>query len=114
MASAVFGFEGFQLSPGRFVVKEMAMCAVNDDTFCGQWLFKSAHSFKNLDRKKQNTYSWTTKFLHQIEWNDGELSYVAFKCVSTVIFETFPYIYVKGLGKKEILRISDWTRHFKP
>ncbi|GBN64754.1 hypothetical protein AVEN_99707-1 [Araneus ventricosus] len=70
MASAVLDFEGFQLSPGRFVVQELAVCAVNDDTFCGRWMFKSPHSFVSLDRKKQNTYSWITKFLHHIEWED--------------------------------------------
>ncbi|GBO01480.1 hypothetical protein AVEN_218218-1 [Araneus ventricosus] len=103
MASAVLDFEGFQLSPGRFIVKELAVCAVNDDTFRGRWLFKSPHSYESLDRKKQNTYSWITKFLHHIEWNDGELPYDTFHCVLTVIFETFPYIYVKGLEKKKFL-----------
>ncbi|GBM42274.1 hypothetical protein AVEN_234993-1 [Araneus ventricosus] len=103
MASAVLDFEGFQLSPGRFIVKEPAVCAVNDDTFCGRWMFKSPHSFESLDRKKQNTYSWITKFLHHIEWEDGELPYDTFHCVSTVIFETFPYIYVKGLEEKKFL-----------
>ncbi|GBO40947.1 hypothetical protein AVEN_92664-1 [Araneus ventricosus] len=103
MASAVLDFEGFQLSPGRFIVKELAVCAVNDDTFCGRWMFKSPHSFESLDRKKQNTYSWITKFLHHIEWGDGELPYDTFHCVLTVIFETFPYIYVKGPEKKKFL-----------
>ncbi|GBN27016.1 hypothetical protein AVEN_38540-1 [Araneus ventricosus] len=103
MASAVLVFEGFQLSPGRFVVKELAVCAVNEDTFCGRWLFKSPLSYKSLDRKKQNTYSWITKFLHHIEWEDGELPYDTFHCVLTVIFETFPYIYVKGREKKKFL-----------
>ncbi|GBN72877.1 hypothetical protein AVEN_272303-1 [Araneus ventricosus] len=92
MASAVLDFEGFQLFPGRFVVKELAVCAVNDDTFCGRWMFKSPHSFESLDRKKQNTYSWITKFLHHIDWEDGELPYDTFHCVLTVIFEAFPYI----------------------
>ncbi|GBM90322.1 hypothetical protein AVEN_116312-1 [Araneus ventricosus] len=87
MASAVLSFEEFQLSPGRFVVIEMAVCPGSEDTFCGRWLFKSPHLFENLDRKKQNTYSWNTKFLHHIEWNDGELLKDAFQCVLTVIFE---------------------------
>ncbi|GBN50944.1 hypothetical protein AVEN_72338-1, partial [Araneus ventricosus] len=94
---------GFQLSPGRFIVKELAVCVVNDDTFYGRWMFKSPHSFESLDRKKQNTNSWITKSLHHIEWEDGELPYDTFHCVLTVIFETFPYIYVKGLEKKKFL-----------
>ncbi|GBN68644.1 hypothetical protein AVEN_251374-1 [Araneus ventricosus] len=103
MTSAVLDFEGFQLSPGRFIVKELAVCAVNEDTFCGRWLFKPPHSFKTLDRKRQNTYTWITKFLHHIAWDDGELPYDTFRCVLTVIFETFSYIYVKGLEKKIFL-----------
>ncbi|GBM85732.1 hypothetical protein AVEN_163058-1 [Araneus ventricosus] len=71
MTSAVLDFEGFQISPGRFIVKELAVCAVNEDTFCGRWLFKPPHSFKTLDRKRQNTYTWITKFLHHIAWDDG-------------------------------------------
>ncbi|GBN71438.1 hypothetical protein AVEN_57719-1 [Araneus ventricosus] len=103
MTSAVLDFEGFQLSPGRFIVKELVVCAVNEDTFCGRWLFKPPHSFKTLHRKRQNKYTWITKFLHHIAWDDGELSYDAFRCLLTVIFETFSYIYVKGLEKKIFL-----------
>ncbi|GBM11138.1 hypothetical protein AVEN_243011-1 [Araneus ventricosus] len=60
---------------GRFVVK---VWAVNNDTFCGRWLFKSPHSFESLDLEKQKSFSWISKFLHQIKWEDGELPYNVF------------------------------------
>ncbi|GFY02553.1 uncharacterized protein TNCV_3504331 [Trichonephila clavipes] len=67
MTSSVIDFEGFQLSSELFVVKELAVCAVNDDTFRGRWLFKPPHSFDQLPKPKQCTYSWgleKKKFFH--------------------------------------------------
>ncbi|GBM83140.1 hypothetical protein AVEN_107386-1, partial [Araneus ventricosus] len=93
MTAAVLDFEGFQLSPGRFIVKEMAVWAVNNDTFCGRWLFKSPHSFESLDLEKQKSFSWITKFLHHIKWEDGELPYDTLRCVLTTICQSFSYIY---------------------
>ncbi|KAF8782026.1 Retrovirus-related Pol polyprotein type-2 like protein [Argiope bruennichi] len=63
MTSAVLDFEGFQLSPGRFIVKEMAVCSVNDGTFYGRWLFKSLHSFESLNRKKQSSLELLNSFI---------------------------------------------------
>ncbi|GIY20858.1 hypothetical protein CDAR_607591 [Caerostris darwini] len=47
--AAVLDFEGFQISAGSFIIKELAVCAVHDDTFCGRWLFKPPHPFELLE-----------------------------------------------------------------
>lgn len=103
MTSAVLDFEEFQLSSGRFIVKELAVHAVNDETFRGRWLFKPPYAFDCLDRQKQQTYSWITRHLHNMDWNSGELPYESLRCVLSVIFQMFPYIYVKGMEKKKFL-----------
>ncbi|GFX86216.1 uncharacterized protein TNCV_2560981 [Trichonephila clavipes] len=101
MTSAVIDFEGFQLSSELFVVKELAVCAVNDDSFRGRWLFKPPHCFDQLPKPKQCTYSWVTKNIHKIKWESGELPYFYFRYVLDVIMGMFTYIYVKGLQKKK-------------
>ncbi|GFS72303.1 uncharacterized protein TNCV_1827161 [Trichonephila clavipes] len=117
MTSAVIDFEGFQLSSELFVVKELAVCAVNDDSFRGSCLFKPPHSFDQLPKPKQCTYSWVTKNIHKIKWESGELPYFYFRYVLDVTMGMFTYIYVKGLQKKkfvhfltgrEILNLNDF------
>ncbi|GIY49698.1 hypothetical protein CDAR_173961 [Caerostris darwini] len=117
MAAAVLDFEGFQISAGSFIIKELAVCAVHDDTFCGRWLFKPPHPFELIEPRKKENYLWVTKHLHKIKWDDGELPYEYLRSVLTIIMEMFPYIYVKELEKnkflefltsKEILNLDDY------
>lgn len=103
MLSAVIEFEGFQLSPRRYIVKELAVCAVHDNTFCGRWTFQPPHPFDQLNRKKQLSYAWLSRNMHHMDWTFGELPYSSLYSILVPVFEMFPHIYVKGLEKAKFL-----------
>lgn len=98
--AAVLDFEGFQLPSGLFIVKELAFYTVKDTHFYGVWHFQPPSPLENLPLSLRNQYSWVTRNIHLMDWQDGTLPYAKFKSLLFLLFEAFPDIYVKGLQKK--------------
>jgi len=98
--SIVIDFEGFQLVSGHFIVKELAYAAANS---IGVWTFQPPYPHSRLSNREKVQYSWVTRNLHQIHWNEGELPYCKLRIILNSLFDLFPNIYVKGLEKKIFL-----------
>ena len=98
--SVVIDFEGFQLDSGYFIVKELAFCANNS---VGLWTFQPPFPYNELPSIIKVQYSWVTRNLHRIHWNEGELPYTNLRNILNLLFELYPNVYVKGVQKKNFL-----------
>lgn len=100
---AVLDFEGFQLKPDCFIVKELAIRGIGDN-FQGHWLFSPPSSWENLSDKQRLMFSWVTRNMHNLSWNSGEVSYSHFQTILFSIVKNYTDIFVKGLEKKKFLQ----------
>ena len=102
MSAVVIDFQGFQLSPHSYVVKELAFY----DVYRGYhniWSFQPPHSWDELSSRKQRTYAWVIRNIHGIPWESGRLPYNTFRCVLTSLLASYDTIYVQGLEKAKFL-----------
>lgn len=100
---AVVDFEGFQLKPGCFVIKEFAFWGINDDKF-GHWMFEPPVPWKKLTNCQKKTCSWLTRNLHNISWDFGDIPYMKFQSILCSLVQSYSTIFVKGLEKKCFLQ----------
>lgn len=100
---AVLDFEGFELKPGCFVVKELVIRGVGDN-FQGHWLFLPPSSWESLSDKQRLIFSWVTRNMHNLSWYSGEISYSHFQTILFSIAQNYTEIFVKGLEKKKFLQ----------
>lgn len=103
--SAVVDFEGFQMSNQHFIIKELAFYSINNPHSHGVWYFQSPMPFEELSYAQRKQMSWVTRNIHQINWREGFLSYSKLKSILSYLFESFSYIYVKGLQKRTFLEL---------
>lgn len=101
--SVVIDFEGFLLSSGHFIVKELAFNAVKGYPFSGMCTFQPPFPFEELPERQRLQYKWVSKNIHLIDFNKGVLPYSKFRNVLCFLFEIFPNIYVKGYEKRKFL-----------
>lgn len=102
MSAVVIDFQGFQLQPHSFVVKELAFYDV-DMCYHARWSFKPPHPWEHLSRRRQKTYDWVTRNCHGMSWESGELPYSDLRYILLSIFITYSTIYVKGIEKVKFL-----------
>lgn len=100
---AVLDFEGFQLKPGCFVIKELAIRGVGNN-FQGHWLFSPPSSWESLSDKQRLIFSWVTRNMHNLSWNSGEIPYSHLQTILLSIAKNYTEIFVKGLEKKKFLQ----------
>lgn len=103
MSAVVIDFQGFQLAPHSFVVKEFAFYDVQYD-FHGRWSFQPPHSWEKLSSRKQKTYEWVIRNVHGMSWESGDLPYGLFRRIMMFLFASYHTIYVKGLEKVKFLQ----------
>lgn len=102
MSSVVIEFEGFQLKPHIFVIKELAYFDVDRD-YHGRWSFLPPHPWKQLSPKDKKKFSWVTRYCHGLRWECGDLPYTALPLILSFLFVSYSDIYVKGLEKSKFL-----------
>ena len=116
MSSAVVEFEGFQINANDYVIKELAFYAV-DHGYHARWSFLPPYPWEQLSLKKRKTFSWLTRHLHGLRWNNGELAYSALEPILLSLFISFKTVFTKGLEKtkylerlsgREILNLNDF------
>lgn len=98
MSSVVIEFEGFQLQPHVFIVKELAFFDVKYD-FHSRWSFLPPYPWEQLSKKHKKTFSWLTRYCHRMQWDSGDLPYSALQYILTSLFVSYTSIYSKGLEK---------------
>lgn len=103
MSAVVIDFQGFQLAPHSFVVKELAFYDIHHD-YHGRWSFQPPHSWEKLSLRKQKSYAWVTRNIHGMSWQSGDLPYIALSRLLIFLFTSYETIYVKGLEKAKFLQ----------
>lgn len=111
MAVAIVDFEGFQLKPHSFVIKELAYYSVKDG-FHACWTFKPPHSWRLLTTNQRMSYAWLTRHHHRLCWESGDLPYGNIRDILAFLFSTFSRIYVKGAEKAMFLENMTGCRVF--
>lgn len=102
MSPIVVEFEGFQLSPHNFVIKELAFYDA-DFRYHGHWSFLPPFSWEQLPDKKRKTFSWLTRNFHNLRWDSGELPYSVLHVILSSLFASYKIIFTKGLEKTKFL-----------
>ncbi|KMQ81846.1 hypothetical protein RF55_25011 [Lasius niger] len=109
MSSAVLDFQGFQLSPESFIVKELEFYDI-ENGYHGRWSFQPPHAWEELPPKKKSTYSWVIRNIHGMSWTSGDLPYTALRSILTTLFAVHKTLYVKGLQKTKFLqKLTDFS-----
>lgn len=103
--SAIIDFEGFQLSRGDFVIKELAFFSTNDCPSWGVWYFEPPKPFDDLTFNLRKQCVWVTTNIHRMNWQEGSLPYSNVKKIIFLLFEMFTHVYVKGLQKVKFLEM---------
>lgn len=98
MSAVVIEFEGFQLQPNSFVIKELAFYSVKYG-YHGRWCFLPPFAWEQLSAKKRKTNAWLIRYCHGLRWESGELPYSALQTILLSICISYTDIYVKGLEK---------------
>ena len=102
MSAVVLDFQGFQLQPHTFVVKELAFFDMNYG-YHARWSFQPPHAWEKLSRKRQKTYAWVIRNCHSMPWESGDLPYTDLRPILISLFTAYSQIYVKGLEKVKFL-----------
>lgn len=103
MSSAIIEFEGFQLHPHSFIVKELSFYAIDDGRH-NRWTFLPPSSWKKLSSKKRQSYAWVTRNCHLMKWKSGNLPYSQLRRILLSLFASFTTIYTKGPEKAKFLK----------
>ena len=115
MSSVVVEFEGFQLSPYDFIIKELAFYVV-DFGYHGRWNFLPPFPWNELSVKNKKTAAWLTRNCHGLRWESGDLPYSSLELILTSLLTSYNTIYTKGLEKtiflerksgRKILNLND-------
>ncbi|GBM31846.1 hypothetical protein AVEN_56941-1 [Araneus ventricosus] len=100
-STIIIELEGFQISPDKFIVKEVAVCT--EDGLTGNWRFKPPYSFEVLGIKKQIEYSWVSRNIYGIRWDYGHLPYAELYSNLSYLFNKYSCINIKGYQKRNFL-----------
>lgn len=95
--AVVVEFEGFQLLPHAFIVKELAV--VNRAGLRFRRTFLPPYPWAELCSKRKKTYDWLIQNFHGLTWESGDLPYTSLRPILEVVFSLYSDIYVKE-GKK--------------
>ena len=99
----VLDFEGFRHKTSCFIIKELA---VSTDNYCDTVSFLPPTSFNKLSSSERQSYSWVSKYLHDLNWESGDYPYCYLQQVFDSIALRFPLanFYAKGTEKTETLQ----------
>lgn len=93
----VIDFEGFKPKESDFIIKELAICGEYKDS-CS---FLPPHNFKQLSAYEQKAFTWVTKSLHGLSWEEGDYPYLYLEQILQSISLRNPLstFYAKGSEK---------------
>lgn len=103
MTSAIIEFEGFQLHPYIFIVKELSFYAV-ENGYHSRWTFLPPCHWDSLPPQKRKSYAWFIQNGHLLSWNSGKLPYTSLRVILTSLFASYTTLYTKGPEKAKFLQ----------
>lgn len=89
----------FKTAYNDFVVKELAIAPLGDDTHPIVYLFEPPHDWNFLATRYKCENTWLTNNYHGIQWQDGEVPYDEFEGILRSTVRGARKIHVKGLEK---------------
>lgn len=99
----VLDFEGFQVKPQSYIIKELAFYSLNDG-YHNCWAFGPPHPWKYLTPSQKKSFHWVIRNRHGMEWNSGILPYSKLRLILEYLSTIYPTIYVKGVEKIKFLQ----------
>lgn len=100
--TAVIDVEGYRLSDGTFVIKELAYCNLNcSETFHG--IYRAPYEFSQLNARDRHQVKWLTHNLHNLAWERGDLPFRTLETTLKDFVKKFNVVYAKGYSKCQML-----------
>lgn len=106
----VVDIQGFKKTLNEFVLKELAISALqrdeNEEQLHQVLTFNSPFAWKDLPHKDRETNNWLTDTYHGISWDKaGDIKVEDINDTLTHLFNGVDRIYVKGFEKKKWLEV---------
>ena len=111
MCSVVVEFEGFQLNPYDFIIKELAFYVI-DYGYHARWNFLPPFPWSELSAKNKKMAAWLTRNFHGLRWESGDLPYSSCELILTSLLTSYKVIYTKGLEKTIFLERKSGRKIF--
>ena len=99
LQTALTDFEGFRFINQSFTIRELSV----RDLDCNRNIFlKPPFSIQAVSVKAQNSYTWITNYIHDLNWDSGIHDYTFFHCffLSQKVRFLNIIIYAKGDEKR--------------
>lgn len=112
-------FEAFQHGVEPYKIKELCLLSTEQPFTPLYFLFTPPHAWDELDNEQQRTYTYSTRKLHGLQWDEGKSRFCR-ECVVRAIESSFPMhtndiFYVMGEQKMQALRhmfpTFNWTTY---
>lgn len=103
MDQFILDFQGFKDHKNKYIVKEIAIISVSNDTIA-HCLIKPPYELRKLAPNQQRSANYLTERYHGIFWNDG---YIAFKQAVFLIrdlTENASKLFIKGRERAEFIQ----------
>ena len=91
----IVDIQGFHLSSGKFIFKEVSFMAVKKTALPTVYLFKSPFLLSHLCQSDRNVYKWLEKYYHGLLWDDGDVPYDRLQRVFEICLKQAENIYIK-------------------
>lgn len=98
----IIEFQGFKDNNNRFIIKELAIGDLNDETHTRSYHFRPPFNLELLHDHK--SVKWLEKHFHGLEWGSGCVDYDELKDILHYEVRGFHRVLTKGLEKAEFLK----------
>lgn len=94
----IIEFQAFRGNEDEFIVKELV---IFDMVKCVTYtfFFKPPYNFNKLKTKAKITNNWLSRYFHNIEWNEGFISFDSLDGIMRHFCKMFNKIFTRGLEK---------------
>ena len=103
----VVDLQGFKQSGNDFILKELAILPLNEDSEPLVFLFKPPFDWKRINDKYRKENLWLKHYYHGIPWNSGDYPYTEIGNILRSTLHNSTKIFVEGSIKKE------WLKRFR-
>lgn len=98
----VIDFQAFKQLNNEFIIKELTIQDLNDETSVKTYLFKPPFSWNSLSKEMKVQNKWLERHYHCLNWFSGELDYgESIKIIKSL--NVAKMVYVKGDDKNKWL-----------
>ena len=103
----ILDIEGFKCGKKPLIIKELSVCSANTiDTIH----FLPPVQFNNLSKEEKKAYSWVSKFLHGLRWDEGEYPYSYLDQIFDSIHLRNPYSHFLAKGTQKSVLLAEYLK----